>query len=136
MTLRGLLVCKVCRTLLRAEQLSSVDELNSVVSQYEQDMQMQFEYVERGKRTPEARQRRTIKHHAYKAMKWNMPPGQLNPEQTVEQRYWGDAKYRESMREIGWSDETIGEMDDLYQAVQAYDEVKEDERAQLEAWQR
>ncbi len=46
-----------------------------------------------------------------------MPPGELNPEQTVEQRYWGDDRYRESMREIGWSDDTIGGLDDLYQAV-------------------
>ncbi len=66
-------------------------------------------------------------------MKWNMPPGELNPEPKVEDRYWGDERYRDSMRELGWTDETIGEMDDLYQAVEAYDEVKDEERAQLEA---
>ncbi len=134
-TLRGLLVCKVCRTFLRAEQLSSVEELNAVVTQYEHDMQVQVEYVERGKRTDEARQRRSVKHHTYKAWKWNQQPGELDRTQTVKQRYRADERYRESMREVGWTDEDIGDMDELYEAIQAYDEVKDEERAQIAMWQ-
>ncbi len=130
------MVCKSCRVLLRADMLSNVNELNSVVAQYESDTQIQLEYCERGKRTREAKDRRTVKHHAWKAMKWNCPEGQPNQEQTIQDRYWGDERYREAMRNQGYDDDTIGEMDEQFQAILEYDDVKEEERVQIQMWQR
>ncbi len=52
-----------------------------------------------------------------------------DPTMTIAQRYAMDPEYRESMNQQGYTDETIATLDEMNEAIEASDDVKEEERA-------
>ncbi len=92
-----------------------------------------MEYDDRGHTHTKAYdQRRIILRHKRRAQNWRRDENGHripNPDGTIEDRFKQDPDYRRSMEEQGWTDEAIGQMDEMVEAIDQFDEIKEKERS-------